>query len=152
MTTEPWTTKLQHILEKGFSDDDIFIVRLLAIDKTAETSSISMHTYSARLIHRENEIEWQINDNCGDFLIITADIEADTLGRLDIKDEENDRSYIVVSCFKYQYEAARRRYLINEKSSHQQIVDAQTKREASLIVNILHDAELEAEYVKNIHK
>ena len=151
MTTEPWTTKLPHIIAKGVSDTDIFLVKILTINKTGDTTEIATHIYTAHLIYRAPNVVWLVDDNNNEPLSITATDTDVVLGQLELHDD-NDNSfvYIITSCFKYAYDNRRERYSVVDTLTNDIIAYAQTKREAAIIVDNLNKAGIDASFVKSV--
>lgn len=150
MTTEPWTTKLPHIIAKGVSDEDIFLVKMLTIDKYDGVTEISTHIYTAHLIYHAPYVFWFVDDNNDEPLEIEATDTDTVLGQLEIHDDNgNSSTYVITSCFKYTYDNKREHYDIIDALTNNIITHAQTKREAAIIVNELCKAGVDAGFVKS---
>lgn len=154
MTTEPWTTKLPHIIAKGVSDEDIFLVKMLTIDKFDGVTEISTHIYTAHLIYYAPYVFWFVDNNFADdsndepLEIEATDTDA-ILGHLEIHDDNgNSSTYVITSCFKYTYNNKREHYDIIDALTNDIITHAQTKKEAAIIVNELRKAGVDAGFMK----
>lgn len=148
MNTEAWTTKFQHVVAKGICPTDIYLVKLMTIDKTTSPTTIETKIYPAHIIPRisNSVVEWHINDYQDDFLIIETPLDSENLGSVTY----DNFTTIITSCCKYEYAPQREKYNIADKDTGRVLSQAQTKREAKLIIAALKSTQIDAFYAQVI--
>lgn len=146
MNTEAWTTKFQRIVAKGICPTDIYLVKLMTIDKAKSLATVETKIYPAHIVPRPDSsaVEWHINDYQDDFLIIETPMNSENLGILSF----DDLTTIITSCCKYEYAPQREKYNIVDKDTSEILSRAQTKREAKLIIAALKDERIDAIYTQ----
>lgn len=148
MNAEAWTTKFQRVVAKGICPTDIYLVKLMTIDKTTSPTTIETKIHPAHIVLRPDNkcIEWHINDYQDDFLIIETSIDSENLGSVTY----DNFTTIITSCCKYEYAPQREKYNIADKDTGRVLSQAQTKREAKLIIAALKSTQIDAFYAQVI--
>lgn len=128
-----WISNMQTLLSQSISADDLFLVKLLAVNTYNDYPRVSVKLCLARLESDKYFVEWHINDVDNEFLEIIADKDLPELGRLEIDDS---LSYSIIGCRMIKQPRCDGKYVIVDKETDCVLAATNTKKEAQEIQRI----------------